>query len=138
MRFQPVNIVANKHRSLHDVIVQAHCAATAWSVQYSEQRHPQSLVLRCQTVQVPTLHGGPRLCCATVQAGVGRRGCPRNTAVTCRRPPLQHGHKCTSILATRAMNPWADSVAWGLGSGIYKASLAAFNLTRLKLEASTP
>ena len=54
--------------------------------------------------------------------------------MTCSRPTLQHGHKLTSILATRIMNPWADSTAWGLGSGICKANLAAFNLTRLQLE----
>ena len=33
-------------------------------------------------------------------------------------PTLQEGHKPTSILATRTMNAWADSMAFGLAAGI--------------------
>ena len=47
-------------------------------------------------------------------------------------PTLQHGHKPTSILATRTMNAWADSMACGLATGIRKASCAAGSLTLCK------
>lgn len=82
---------------------------------------------------MPTPHGGPRLCCAIAQVGAGKQACYCSNAVTCRRPTLQHGHKFTSILTTRAMNPCADSMAWGLAAGICKASLAALSLTRCSL-----
>ena len=53
-------------------------------------------------------------------------------------PTLQHGHKPTSILATRAMNAWADSMACGLAAGICNARRAAESLTPLHAEANTP
>lgn len=36
---------------------------------------------------------------------------PASTATTRNLPTQQHGHKPTSILATRAMNAWADFMA---------------------------
>src|SRR5450830_1596813 len=114
------------------------CAPLAGLGQGNAQRDSQPVELRCQSMHLSTLHGGPRLCCATTPAGVDNRACPGSTAVTCRRPILQHGHKLTSSLATRAMNPWADSSARTFAAGICKARLAALSLTPLQLEASTP
>jgi hypothetical protein len=71
-------------------------------------------------------------------AGLGKRACPASTAVTRKRPTLQHGHTSTSVLATRAMKALADSIAWGLLAGICKASLAAPSFCALQQGANTP
>ena len=71
-------------------------------------------------------------------AAVGSRPHPASVATTLSVPALQHGHCIVSILATRAMNAWADSNACGLALGICSASLAALSLSVLQALANTP
>lgn len=73
-----------------------------------------------------------------VPCGLGYRACAPSTAVTRKRPTWQHGHKLSSISATRAMNAWADSIASRLGAGMCKACLAAASLCALQQDANTP
>ena len=46
-----------------------------------------------------------------VQTGPGNRPSPASTAMVRNLPTLQHGHKLTSIVLTRAMNARADAMA---------------------------
>jgi hypothetical protein len=58
------------------------------------------------------VHGGPRLRADGIGSGPGNRACPGCTAITRKRPTWQHGHRRTSILATRTNNQheqsWTD------------------------------
>ena len=96
----------------------------------------RQLLLICFTL--PGCHGGPRHSGTSKRAGAGSRPRPASTAVTRNWPCPQHGHRPTSIFATRAMKAWADSMACGFVGGICKAARAAASLTPLQLLASTP
>ena len=97
---------------------------------------PSKLPLICRTM--PGSHGGPRHSGMSERAGPGNRPSPASTAMVRKLPTLQLGQKPASILVTRAMNAWADSMACGLGAGICKARRAAGSLTPLQADANTP
>lgn len=84
------------------------------------------------------VHGGPRLCGDGIRSGAGNRAWPGCTAITRKRPTWQHGHRRTSIFATRAMNSWAHSCARRPTAGISSARRAAAGLTPLQADATTP
>jgi hypothetical protein len=89
-------------------------------------------------ITLHVIHGGPRQTGKPDEPGASKTRNPARLATTLSLPTLQHGHKPTSSLATRAKNAWADSMACGLDCGICKAARATASFTPLQLDANTP